>query len=94
MADEYHGLGPPGVIRTAAAKAAKSIRFRTAPECVAKLLVALRTSNYRIQLNAVLNRCCAHALVLESILLILVVKKVLQHIPPESGLGNKLSVPT
>jgi hypothetical protein len=32
MADEYHGLGPPGVIRTAAAKAAKSIRFRTAPE--------------------------------------------------------------
>jgi hypothetical protein len=32
-----------------------------------------------------LNRRCALVLVLESILLILIVKIVLQHIPPETG---------
>src|SRR5215468_7129844 len=45
----------------------------------------MRKSNYRIPLNGVLNRYCALVLVLESILLNLVVKIVLQHIPPESG---------
>jgi len=45
----------------------------------------MRKSNYRIRLNDVLNRSCALVLVLESILLNLVVKIVLQHIPPESG---------
>src|SRR6516165_4396624 len=54
------------------------VRFRL--ECVAKLFAKLRTSNYRIRLNGVLNRCCAFGLILESILLILVVKIVLQHI--------------
>jgi hypothetical protein len=48
-------------------------------DCVAKLFAALRRSNYRIQLNAVLSRCCAAVLVLESILLSLVAKIVLQH---------------
>src|ERR1700730_7601063 len=57
---------------------------RFTPECVAKLFAKLRTSNYRIRLNGVLNRCCAFGLFLESILLILVVKIVLQHIPPNS----------
>src|SRR3974390_3375594 len=60
-------------------------RLNAHPECVAKLFAKLRTSNYRIRLNGVLNRCCAFGLILESILLILVVKIVLQHIPPESG---------
>jgi hypothetical protein len=50
-----------------------------------KLFANLRTSNHRIRLNDVLNRCCALGLVLESILLILVVKIVLQHILPDSG---------
>jgi hypothetical protein len=58
---------------------------RFARDCVAKLLAALRKSNYRIQLNDVLNRCCAPVLVLESILLDLVAKIVLQHNPRESG---------
>src|ERR1017187_8263863 len=54
------------------------------PDCVAKLFAALRESNNRIRLNDVLNLCCALAFVLESILLILIVKIVLQHNPPES----------
>ena len=54
------------------------------PECVAKLFAALRTRNYRILLNVFLNRRCALVLVVGSILLILVVKIVLQHIPPET----------
>jgi hypothetical protein len=41
--------------------------------------------NYRIRPNTTLNRCCAPGLVLKSILLNLVVKIVLQHIPPDSG---------
>jgi hypothetical protein len=59
--------------------------FRFASECVAKLFAALLASNNRIPLRGVLNRCCAFGLALESILLILVVKIVLQHIPSESG---------
>jgi hypothetical protein len=58
---------------------------RLAGDCVAKLFAAPRRSNYRIRLNAVLNRCCAPVLVLESILLNLVAKIVLQHNRPESG---------
>jgi hypothetical protein len=38
-------------------------------ECVAKPFANHRTSNHRIRLNGVLNRCCAFGLVLESILL-------------------------
>jgi hypothetical protein len=49
-------------------------------EHVAKLFAALRTRNYQIRLNGILNRCCALASVLESIFLVLVVKIVLQHI--------------
>jgi hypothetical protein len=48
-------------------------------DCVAKLFAALRSRNNRIRLNGALNQCCAFAFVLESILLILVVKIVLQH---------------
>src|SRR5262249_22643231 len=54
-------------------------------ECVAKPFAAMRKSNYRIRLDGVLNRCCALVLVLELILLNLVVKIVLQHIPRQSG---------
>jgi hypothetical protein len=36
-------------------------------------------------LKGALNQCCVLACVLESILLVLVLKIVLQHIPPESG---------
>src|SRR5260370_22128080 len=57
----------------------RSPGVRFTPDCVAKLFAALRKSNYRIRLNRVLNRCCAPVLVLESILLNLVVKIVLQH---------------
>src|SRR5262249_23777270 len=63
---------------------------RTHPEHIssalppAKLFAALRERNYRIRPNSISNRCCAPALVLESILLNLVVKRVLQHIPPDS----------
>jgi hypothetical protein len=56
--------------------------------CVAKLLAALRKSNYRIRLSAVLNRCCAPVLVFESILLNLVVKIVLQHNPPKADIAS------
>jgi hypothetical protein len=49
-------------------------------ECVAKLFAALQERNYRIRPNSTLNRYCAPALVLESILLNLVAKIVLQHI--------------
>src|SRR5215510_9337014 len=45
-----------------------------------KTLAALRERNYRVRPNSTLSRCCAPALVLESILLNLVVKIVLQHI--------------
>ena len=60
---------------------------RCTSECVAKLFAALRERNYRIRPNSTSNRYCARALVLESILLNLVVKIVLQHIPSESGRG-------
>jgi hypothetical protein len=60
-----------------------NVRF--IPDCVAKLFTPLRRGNYRIQLNAVLNQCCAPVLVLESILLNLVAKIVLQHNLPQSG---------
>src|SRR5207244_9691219 len=48
-------------------------------DCVAKLLAALRERNNRISPNCVLNQCCVSAFVLESILLVWVVKLVLQH---------------
>src|SRR5262245_34934037 len=48
-------------------------------DCVAKLFAALRKCNDRIRLTGILNRCCAPLLVLESILLNLVAKIVLQH---------------
>jgi hypothetical protein len=57
-----------------------SVDVRLLGDCAAKLFAALRTRNYRIQLNVFLNRRCALVLVLGSILLILVVKLVLQHI--------------
>jgi hypothetical protein len=65
--------------------------FPLSGECVAKLFAALRASNNRIQLSGVLNLCCVLMLVLESILLIWVVKIVLQHIPRESGHHRKQS---
>src|SRR5262245_48803247 len=49
-------------------------------KCVAKLFAALLERNYQIRPNSTLSRCCAPALVFESILLNLVVKIVLQHI--------------
>jgi hypothetical protein len=54
-------------------------------ECVAKLFAALQERNYRIRPNSTLNRYCAPALVLESILLNLVAKIVLQHIRGKTG---------
>ena len=54
-------------------------------ECVAKLFAALRSRNNRIRLDGTLNQCCALAFVIESILLVLVVKIVLQHIHSNSG---------
>ena len=48
-------------------------------DCVTKLIAALRESKNRIRLKDILNQCCALAFVLESILLFLVVKIVLQH---------------
>src|SRR5215475_12423447 len=61
--------------------------FRLREECVAKLFAALRERNYRIRPNSTLNRCCAPAVVLESILLNLVGKIVLQHIREQSRLN-------
>jgi hypothetical protein len=58
---------------------------RMSADCVAKLFAALRRSNYRIRLSTVLNRCCAPVLVLESILLSLVAKIVLQHNLPKAA---------
>jgi hypothetical protein len=57
---------------------------RFTPDCVAKVFAALRERNNRIRLNASLNQYCVSAFVLESMLLDLVVKIVLQHYPPES----------
>ena len=54
-------------------------------DCVAKPFAALRASNNRIQLNGTLNQCCALVCILESILLILVVKILLQHNHLKSG---------
>ena len=54
-------------------------------ECGAKLFAALRSRNNRIRLSSALNQCCALAFVLESILLVFVVKIVLQHIRSNSG---------
>ena len=54
-------------------------------DCVAKLFAALRERNYRIRPNSTLNRYCPRALILESILLNLAVKIVLQHILNDSG---------
>lgn len=59
----------------------RSLRPLLYPDCVAKLFAALRTSNNRIRLKDFFNQCCALVSVLESILLILVVKIVLQHNP-------------
>src|SRR5262245_43271955 len=50
-------------------------------DCVATLFAALRTRNYRIRLNGVLNRCCALVHNLESILRAQALKIVLQHNP-------------
>ncbi len=55
------------------------------PDCVAKLFAALRESKNRIRLNGTLNQGCALVFVLESILLVLVAKIVLQHIRGKSG---------
>jgi hypothetical protein len=49
-------------------------------DCVAKLFAALLERNNRIRLNASLNQYCASAFGLESMLLDLVLKIVLQHI--------------
>src|SRR5262249_36409707 len=65
--------------------AACPLHDRFSSECVAKLFAASQERNYRIRPNSTLNRYCALALVLESILLNLVVKIVLQHVPSESG---------
>src|SRR5262245_42751529 len=54
-------------------------------ECVAILFAAVRERNYRIRQNTISKRCCAPSPVLESILLNLVVKIVLQRIPSQSG---------
>src|SRR5512143_2042356 len=62
---------------------AAHVRFRG--DCVAKVFAALRERNNRIRLNASLNQYCVSAFVLESMLLDLVVKIVLQHYRPESG---------
>jgi hypothetical protein len=60
----------------------RHVRF--ASECVAKLFAAMQSRNNRIRLNDALNQCCTHAFVLESLLLILAAKIVLQHIPSKS----------
>jgi hypothetical protein len=63
-------------------------------DCVAKLFAALRESNNRIRLNDVLNQCCALAFVLESTLLILIAKIVLQHnLPPTVILASAIPYP-
>src|SRR5262249_20594334 len=69
-----------------------SLNVRFTPDCVAKLFAALQKSNYRIRLNAILNRCCAPVLLFESILPNLVAKIVLQHNPPQSGQIADISV--
>jgi hypothetical protein len=61
-------------------------------DCVAKLFAALQASNNRIRLNDFLNQCCALVSVLESILLILVVKIVLQHNRMHSGHSSALAL--
>jgi hypothetical protein len=58
---------------------------RYAIECVAKLHAERQARNIRIRLAERLNRCCAFVSILESVLLISIVKIVLQHIPIESG---------
>src|SRR5512139_3817699 len=60
-----------------------NVRFRG--DCVAKVFAALRERNNRIRLNASLNQYCVSAFVLESMLLDLVVKIVLQHYRGQSG---------
>jgi len=62
---------------------------RSAPECVAKLDAGGRARNIRIRSNLALNQYCVFVSVLESMLLILVVKIVLQHIPPNYGLDSR-----
>jgi hypothetical protein len=54
-------------------------RMTLSADCVVKLFAALRASNNRIRLSGILNQCCALVFVLESLLLVLVVKIVLQH---------------
>jgi hypothetical protein len=61
----------------------RNVRFRS--ECVAKLFAALRSRNDRIRLDGTLNQCCAFAFAFESILPVLAVKIVLQHIRGKSG---------
>src|SRR5207253_5825244 len=56
-------------------------------DCVAKLFVALRERNNRIRVNASLNQYCVSAFVLESMLLDLVVKIVLQHNRPKADIA-------
>ena len=60
---------------------------RLTPECVAKLFAALRTRNYRIRMNAVLNRCCVLALIFESTLRISVAKIVCNRIRPTTDMS-------
>jgi len=61
----------------------RHVRFT--PDFVARLFTALQGRNNRIRLNASLNQYCVSAFVLESILLVWVVKIVLQHNHSESG---------
>src|SRR5512143_4095908 len=63
---------------------AAHVRFRG--DCVAKVFAALRERNNRIRLNASLNQYCVSAFVLESMLLDLVVKIVLQHYRPKADI--------
>src|SRR5207244_121781 len=68
--------------QSGAASTAPVFQSPTSPllaDCVAKLFVALRERNNRIRVNASLNQYCVSAFVLESMLLDLVVKIVLQH---------------
>src|SRR5512143_3898392 len=65
---------------------AAHVRFRG--DCVAKVFAALRERNNRIRLNASLNQYCVSAFVLESMLLDLVVKIVLQHYRLEADMCN------
>jgi hypothetical protein len=49
-----------------------------------KLFAAMQSRNNRIRLNGVFNRYCTVAFVLESLLLVLTAKVVLQHKRPKA----------